>query len=104
MSTITLKGKEVHTATSLPALGSIAADFRGAKTDLSNVSLKDFAGKTILLNIFPSIDTGICSASARRFNKEVETLTNNTVILCKNDRRSDGRIFIKSCDRYRRRW
>ncbi len=81
MSTITLKGKEVHTAGSLPAIGTLAADFRAAKTDLSNTSLKDFAGKKILLNIFPSIDTGICAASTRRFNKDAAILS-NTVVLC----------------------
>jgi thiol peroxidase len=81
MSTITFKGKEVHTSGNLPAIGTVAADFKGAKTDLSNIHLKDFAGKKILLNIFPSIDTGICSASVRRFNKEAATLQ-NVVVLC----------------------
>lgn len=81
MSTITHKGIEVHTAGSLPAIGTVAADFRGAKTDLSNIQLKDFSGKKIILNIFPSIDTGICSASVRRFNKEAATFK-NVVVLC----------------------
>lgn len=81
MSTITFKGTPVHTAGTIPAIGSVAPDFRAAKTDLSNASLKDFAGKKILLNIFPSIDTGICAASARRFNKDAATL-NNVVVLC----------------------
>ncbi len=81
MSTITFKGTEVHTAGTIPAIGSIAPDFRAAKTDLSTTTLKEFAGKKILLNIFPSIDTGICAASARRFNKDAATLT-NVVVLC----------------------
>jgi thiol peroxidase len=81
MSTITLKGAEVHTNGTLPAVGTIAPDFNVAKTDLSNTSLKDFAGKKILLNIFPSIDTGICAASTRRFNKDAATIP-NVVVLC----------------------
>lgn len=81
MSTITLKGTLIHTAGTLPAIGATAADFKLTKTDLSDVSLKDFSGKKIVLNIFPSIDTGICAASARRFNKEASTLQ-NTVVIC----------------------
>lgn len=81
MSTITLKGTPIHTAGTLPAIGATAADFKLTKTDLSDVSLKDFSGKKIVLNIFPSIDTGICAASARRFNKDASTLQ-NTVVIC----------------------
>ncbi len=81
MSTIKLKGNEIHTAGTLPSNGTVAPDFKLAKTDLSDVSLKDFAGKKILLNIFPSIDTGICAASARRFNKEASSIP-NTVVVC----------------------
>jgi thiol peroxidase len=51
------------------------------KTDLADVSLKDFAGKRIVLNIFPSIDTSVCAMSVRKFNAEAEKLT-NTVVLC----------------------
>ncbi len=81
MSTITFKGSEVHTAGSLPAIGTAAPDFAAVKTDLSNLSLKEFAGKKVLLNIFPSIDTGICASSARRFNKDASTIA-NTVVIC----------------------
>jgi thiol peroxidase len=81
MSTITLKGNTIHTAGMLPANGAAAPDFKLTKTDLSDVSLKDFAGKKILLNIFPSIDTGICASSARRFNKDASVLP-NTVVVC----------------------
>ncbi len=69
MATITLKGNAIHTAGSAPAVGSKAPDFRLTKADLSDVSLKDFAGKKKLLNIVPSLDTGVCAASARRFNQ-----------------------------------
>jgi thiol peroxidase len=81
MSTITLKGNTIHTAGTLPANGTTAPDFKLTKTDLSDVSLKDFAGKKILFNIFPSIDTGTCAASTRRFNKDASTLP-NTVVVC----------------------
>ena len=81
MSTITFKGNQVHTSGNLPVAGTTAPDFKVAKTDLSNLSLKDFSGKKVLLNIFPSIDTGICAASTRRFNKDASSLP-NTVVIC----------------------
>lgn len=81
MAEITLKGNKIHTYGTLPAVGSKAPDFALTKTDLADVSLKDFAGKKIVLNIFPSIDTGVCAASVRKFNEEVQKLE-NTVVLC----------------------
>jgi len=80
MATITLKGNAIETAGSLPAVGSKAPDFTLVKTDLSEVSLQDFAGKQVVLNIFPSIDTGVCAASARRFNSEASKT--EAVVLC----------------------
>lgn len=81
MATITLKGNPVHTSGELPAPGAAAPDFRLAKADLSDVGLKDFAGKKLVLNIFPSIDTPVCAASVRKFNQEAARLA-NTAILC----------------------
>ncbi|WP_430613130.1 thiol peroxidase [Flavobacterium sp. JP2137] len=81
MATITLKNNTVHTSGELPAVGTTAADFELVKTDLSSVSLKDFKGKNVILNIFPSIDTPTCSASVRHFNQEASQLK-NTVVLC----------------------
>jgi thiol peroxidase len=81
MATITLKGNPVTTVGSLPAVGAKAPDFTLVKTDLSNVSLKDFAGKKLVLNIFPSVDTPTCAASTRRFNVEAGKLA-DTVVLC----------------------
>lgn len=81
MATITLKNNAVHTVGQLPAIGSKAPDFELVKTDLSTVSLKDFSGKSLILNIFPSIDTPTCSASVRHFNQEAASLA-NTVVLC----------------------
>lgn len=81
MATITLKGGPVQTSGSLPAVGSQAPDFCLTGADLADVSLANFAGKRVVLNIFPSVDTGVCAASVRQFNKEVSNLS-NTVVLC----------------------
>jgi thiol peroxidase len=81
MAQITLKGNAVQTAGNLPAKGTIAPDFKLTKTDLSDITLKDFTGKKIVLNIFPSLDTSVCAASVRKFNAEFSKL-NNTVVLC----------------------
>ncbi len=81
MTQITFKGNPIHTCGKLPAIGSQAPDFVLTKTDLSDVSLKDFAGKRIVLNIFPSIDTSVCASSVRKFNEEAQQLR-NTVVLC----------------------
>ena len=75
------KGAAVSTNGELPKTGSTAPNFSLVKNDLSTVSLADFKGKRVLLNIFPSIDTGVCAASVRRFNKEAAGLA-NTVVLC----------------------
>ncbi|MCB9232132.1 MAG: thiol peroxidase [Bacteroidia bacterium] len=81
MASITLKGNPIETAGNLPAKGSKAPNFTLTKTNLSNFTLDEFQGKTVILNIFPSIDTGICAASTRRFNQEVQNLE-NTVVIC----------------------
>jgi thiol peroxidase len=81
MATITLKGNPVQTSGSLPKVGTQAKDFELVKSDLSKASLKDYSGKKVVLNIFPSLDTGTCAASVRRFNKEASGLE-NTKVLC----------------------
>lgn len=81
MATITFKGGPVNTSGSLPAVGSKAKDFKLTAANLSDVGLADYAGKRVVMNIFPSIDTGVCAASVRKFNAEVEKM-NNTVVLC----------------------
>ncbi len=81
MATVTLKGNPITTSGSLPAVGSKAPDFTLVKVDLSNVALKDFAGKKLILNIFPSIDTPTCATSVRKFNVEAAKLV-DTVVLC----------------------
>ncbi len=81
MTSITLKGKPFHTKGELPAVGSQAPDFVLVKNDLSRVSLADFKGSKLVLNIFPSLDTGTCAASVRAFNKSATELQ-NTKVLC----------------------
>ncbi|MBF0200962.1 MAG: thiol peroxidase [Desulfamplus sp.] len=81
MADITLKGNPIKTIGTLPDVGAEAPDFKLAGKDLKEVSLSDFSGKTVVLNIFPSIDTPVCAASTRRFNK-VAGESDNTVVLC----------------------
>ena len=81
MSTITLKGNEIHTSGTLPKTGVLAQGFTLTSLDLSIKTLKDFSGKNLILNIFPSIDTGTCAASVRNFNKAAADLE-NTIVLC----------------------
>lgn len=80
MATIALKGNKVETSGSLPKKGDQAPDFKLVKGDLSEISLADYKGKKVVLNIFPSIDTGVCAASVRRFNKEATTLSNVQIL------------------------
>ena len=70
-----------NTVGDLPGIGSTAPDFTLTANDMKDVSLKEFAGKNVVLNIFPSIDTNVCATSVREFNKRVADLP-NTVILC----------------------
>jgi thiol peroxidase len=81
MAQITLGGNPINTSGDLPAVGSKAPDFILTNTALGDVSLKDFAGKKVILNIFPSLDTDVCAASVRRFNSEANNLE-NTAVLC----------------------
>ena len=71
MADITFKGAPIHTSGSLPAVGSRVPGFRLTTSDLTDVTLADYGDKKKILNIVPSLDTGVCAASARRFDKEV---------------------------------
>lgn len=81
MATVTLKGTKINTLGSLPEKGSNAPEFKLTKNDLSVVNLLDYKGSKIVLNIFPSIDTGTCAQSVRQFNQEAAAL-DNTIVLC----------------------
>jgi thiol peroxidase len=81
MANITLKGNPIETIGSLPKVGSQCNSFTLVKADLSETSLSDYSGKRLILNIFPSVDTGTCATSVRTFNSEASKLE-NTAILC----------------------
>lgn len=81
MATVTLKNNPINTSGELPEVGTKAPNFKLTATDLSSKSLDDFAGHTVVLNVFPSVDTGTCAKSVRQFNKEASQL-HNTKILC----------------------
>ena len=81
MATVTLQGNKMSTVGELPANGSQAPEFTLVKPDLSDVSLSELKGKNVVLNIFPSIDTGTCAASVRAFNEKATQLE-NTVVVC----------------------
>ncbi len=81
MAQITLKGNPINTSGNLPAVGSKAPNFKLTGTDLADFGLDKFAGKTVVLNIFPSLDTPTCANSVRAFNKSASSL-DNTVVLC----------------------
>ena len=85
MAEITFKGNKVHTAGRLPKVGSRAPDFRLTRADLTDVSLKDFAGKKKILNIVHSLDTGTCAASARAFEARAGALADTVVLTISDD-------------------
>src|SRR5579883_1927402 len=81
MASITLKGTPLNTCGELPAVGTHAPDFTVTKTDLSEIRLKNYLGKKIILNIFPSLDTPTCAAAMLKFNAIAEKLK-DVLILC----------------------
>jgi len=81
MATITLGGNAVNTSGELPKIGTPAPNFKLVKTDLSTTTLSDYRGTKLVLNIFPSIDTGTCATSVRKFNETASSLA-NTKVLC----------------------
>jgi len=81
MARITLQGEPIQTIGKLPPVGEKAPDFKLTGSNLEDVKLSDYTGKQVVLNIFPSIDTSVCAATVRRFNKGASDLK-NTVVLC----------------------
>ena len=81
MSTVTLAGNPINIGGHFPVAGSQAADFSLTTGELGSAGNADYAGKRKILNIFPSVDTGVCAASVRRFNQDAGALS-NTVVLC----------------------
>ncbi|HEA30680.1 MAG TPA: thiol peroxidase [Leeuwenhoekiella sp.] len=81
MATISLGGNKIHTSGELPVKGEKAPAFNLANNDLTNATLDDFTGRKVVMNIFPSVDTGVCAASVRAFNKKASELE-ETAVLC----------------------
>lgn len=81
MAEVSFKGNAVHSSGNLPKVGETAPNFTLTAGDLSQKSLQDYNGKKVILNIFPSIDTGTCAMSVRQFNEKASGL-DNTVVLC----------------------
>ena len=85
MATVTLKGNEINTCGNLPKVGEKAPNFNLVKNDLSTCTLNDFKGKHVVLNIFPSIDTGTCAQSVRQFNQDLNDIEDVTVLCISKD-------------------
>ena len=81
MADITFKGNPTPPRGPPPAPGAAAPDFEVTGTDLSPITLADFKGQKLVLNIFPSVDTGVCATSVRTFNEKAATLE-GTKVLC----------------------
>ncbi|MEJ2692289.1 MAG: thiol peroxidase [Candidatus Thiodiazotropha sp.] len=85
MAQITLEGNAINTSGELPEVGGGAPDFSLTKSDLSDVGLAGFAGKKKLLNIVPSLDTGVCAASTKKFNQAMAGKSNAVALVISSD-------------------
>lgn len=85
MADVTVKNTPTTTTGELPAKGSALPSFELAGADLADVSESEFAGKRLVLNIFPSVDTPVCAASVREFNKRAAGLDNTAVVCVSED-------------------
>jgi len=85
MARITLKGNPIDTFSELPAVGSDAPDFTLVGADLRETTLSDLRGSTVVLNIFPSLDTPVCAMSVRRFNADAGSLPGVRVLCISAD-------------------
>ncbi len=85
MATVTLQGNPINTNGNLPGIGQQAPAFSLVKTDLANVGLGDFAGKKKLLNIVPSLDTGVCAKSTKYFNDHAKANPDTVILVVSAD-------------------
>jgi thiol peroxidase len=85
MAQITLKGNPIHTNGELPQVGAKAPEFKLTSGDLKDVALADYRGKRKILNIVPSLDTGVCATSTRKFNEKAGKLANTVVLVVSAD-------------------
>jgi thiol peroxidase len=96
MADITLDGIPCRTSGELPAVGAKAPDFRLVAADLSDVTLQTYRGKTKILNVLPSLDTGVCAASARKFNQKAMALADAVVLVVSADLPFSMKRFCKA--------
>lgn len=85
MATVTLQGNPISTNGELPSVGGPAPNFRLTDSELNDKTLSDFSGKKLLLNIVPSLDTGVCAMSTKKFNEAVKDLSNTVVLIISAD-------------------
>ena len=85
MANTAFQGSPVKTVGELPAKGEQSPAFSLVGSDLGDVNSQDYSGKRVVLNIFPSLDTGVCAASVRKFNELASGLENTTVVCVSND-------------------
>ena len=85
MATTKFKGQPVKVIGEFIKVGAVAPDFELVKTDLSSFSLKELNGKNVILNIFPSLDTGVCATSVRKFNELAAGLPDTVVLAVSKD-------------------
>ncbi len=81
METVYFNGQECHTYGTMPTVGEVTPCYELVTKDLKDITCRDFEGKRVVLNIFPSLDTPVCAASVHRFNKEAASV-DNTVVIC----------------------
>lgn len=80
MADMTFKGSAIKSEGNLPEINSPAPDFKAVSTDLSEKTLADYKGKQVVLNIFPSLDTGVCAQSVRSFYEKTQGIDNVVVL------------------------
>lgn len=85
MAKITLGGNPTETVGDIPQKGDGLKDFKLVNTDMETKTLKDYEGKRIVMNIFPSVDTGVCAKSVREFNEKAADLDNTVVLNISKD-------------------
>ncbi len=85
MASITLKGNPIHTSGNVPAAGGTLPSFTLTKSDLGELQSSELAGKAVILNIFPSLDTSVCAKSVRQFNQDAAAMPNVAVLCISHD-------------------
>lgn len=85
MAKITLGGTPTNTSGELPSIGSTLGDYQFTKHDMSPLNLSSLKGKKVVLNVFPSVDTGVCATSVRTFNQKAASFDNAVVVCVSKD-------------------